>query len=269
LVLRTPLFYSSIYIVLFFIFLNCDSTNSPQPLEIDLPGFESTIVTPANITFTLAEDGYQDTTITFNIQANLNNQDSDFSVRYIATNQSSRSLISTNAMEQQGEFYAASFDLETSTTSITNLLIEVFIVNSNGDQTSAQIFREVVGFSNARPQMLEASNPTEVIIPTDDSTIIVPFVAKVTDADGQDNIDQVLIEFINEDGSVLVPSPNNVLLDNGLNEDVAAGDSLYTIAFTVNSSNTPNNRTAIYYAIDRAGLHSDTLSTTFNIVEGQ
>jgi len=267
-VLWSPLFYSSIYSVLSFIFLNCDSTIAPQPLEIDLPGFESTIVTPANITFTLAEDGYQDTTITFNIQANLNNQGSDFSVRYIATNQSSRSLISTDLMGQQGEFYAASFNLETSTTSIVNLLIEVFVVNNNGDQTTAQIFREVVGFSNARPQMLEASNPTEVIIPTDDSSIIVPFVARVTDADGQDNIDQVLIEFINEDGSVLVPSPN-VLLDNGLNEDVAAGDSLYTIAFTVNSSNTPNNRTAIYYAIDRAGLHSDTLSTTFNIVEGQ
>ena len=56
-------------------------------------------------------------------------------------------------------------------------------------------------------KFLWSKNPNEVIIPSGNDELIIPFTAKVKDADGQSNIDQVFIEFINSDGSILVQIP--------------------------------------------------------------
>ncbi|HAH51360.1 MAG TPA: hypothetical protein DCL80_08850 [Balneola sp.] len=100
------------------------------------------------------------------------------------------------------------------------------------------------------------------------------FTAKVIDQDGQNNIDRVFIEFVNEDGSVLIPDPN-ILYDDGINTsntergDLVANDSVYTIQFFINSSNTPTNRIVNYFAIDKSGLRSDTLKLPFNLVDNE
>ena len=124
------------------------------------------------------------------------------------------------------------------------------------------------GFANAAPEILSAENPEEVVIPSGPGAVAVPFTARVTDEDGQNTIREVQILFENEDGSILTPNPN-LLRDDGSAEsgDFAAGDSVYTITFQVDQNNTPSNRFALYFAIDNAGLSSDTLRLPFNIVE--
>ena len=95
--------------------------------------------------------------------------------------------------------------------------MQVSVYDEYGNFNSAEYNIELIGFSNASTQILMVENPNEVIIPSGNDELIIPFTAKVKDADGQSNIDQVFIEFINSDGSILVPNPNT-LLDNGLND---------------------------------------------------
>ena len=117
---------------------------------------------------------------------------------------------------------------------------------------------------------MEVNNPEEVEIPSGSNTTTVLFTAKVRDADGQSNIDKVLLNFRNEDGTLLGASPFEMFDDGASSSgDETAADSVFSTTFTINSSNTPNNRTALYWAIDKSGLSSDTLETPFNLVDNE
>lgn len=245
----------------------CDSTTSPVNKLLDAPTVNRLTIVPHNVQF-IPTDGFTDTTLTVHIETQITNSGTEELIQgYIVRNKEGGAVLFQGQLtdESRGDIYWAEIDIETSTTSFLEYVIEVYAFDKAGNGNYYQANFGVEGISNARPQLLQVSNPEEVTIPSD-GEIAIPFTAKVFDPDGQNNIDRVLIEFINEDGSSLIPVPNQ-LFDNGINEDAVQGDSVYTIAFNINSSNTPNNRKAIYFAIDKAGLHSDTLQTTFNIVE--
>ena len=261
----------SILLLLFFFlvfFANCENATTLPSASLEQPLIKSINVSPAVVQFTLEDDGYNNTTITINLQTEILLNGSTQVPSYIVTNLSDNSVITSGKLisPEGNAFYEVNFELETSTTIIQNYIVQVYVFDDFGNSNMAEHSIELIGFANIRPEIIEVLNPTEVTIPSGDSQIIVPFAAKVTDADGQSNVDQVFIEFINSDGSILIPNPNT-LLDNGKNEDIAANDSIYTIAFTINSNNTPANRKARYFAVDQAGLFSDTLTTTFNIKE--
>jgi hypothetical protein len=262
-----PLKHSALFLFLLPLFyVHCD-TSIPQAVTSNQSSILSIDVTPSFVQFTLEDDGYKDTTLTFEIQTEISVLGSSEVSDYVVKKNSTRETVASGTLTNtEDNFYIASFDLNTSTTQIQDYIVQVSVYDEYGNFNTAEYNIELIGFSNARPQILMVENPNEVIIPSGNDELIIPFTAKVKDADGQSNIDQVFIEFINSDGSILVPNPNT-LLDNGLNEDVAANDSVYTIAFKIDSNNTPANRTARYFAVDIAGLFSDTLTTTFNIVE--
>lgn len=262
-----PLKHSALLLFLLPLFyVHCD-TYTPLPVSSNQSSILSIDVSPSLVQFTLKDDGYKDTTVTFEIRSEISKMGSSEKSNYVVTKNSTRETVASGTLiDAEDNMYNASFDLNTSTTQIQDFIVQVSVYDEYGNINTAEYNIELIGFPNARPEILMVENPNEVIIPSGNDELIIPFTAKVKDADGQSNIDQVFIEFINSDGSILVPNPNT-LLDNGLNEDVAANDSVYTIAFKIDSNNTPANRTARYFAVDIAGLFSDTLTTTFNIVE--
>lgn len=243
---------------------SCDETTAPINKLDDSPIVNSLTLSTNVVQFT-ADDDFKDTTFVLTIEAIIENVDSESSVGYTIRDKQSLNILSLGNLVQFENSFSKDVIFNTTTTTFATYLIEVFAYNETGNGNYYQAPFTIIGISNDPPIILEVNNPENVTIPSS-GDIVIPFTAKVYDPDGQENIDRVMIEFINEDGSSLIPTPN-LLLDNGLNEDVAAGDSVYTIVFTINSQNTPNNRKAIYFAVDKAGLHSDTLQTTFNIVE--
>lgn len=253
-------------------FLSCDSTTSPGNPISGSPQIQSLDITPAEISFYLQQDGYKDTTVAFTILSQINdiaeNQNPEFLVSIQSSGESvtEGELSSSNAQQYN---YSAEVSLPTTTTSIENYTVSVFF--ENNPSVYAQSGFKVNGFPNNAPTILEVNNPEEVTIPNGNETKDVFFTAKVTDLDEQSNIDQVLIEFLNEDGTKLIPEPNELLDDGNSGPDGSGdqveGDSVYTIAFSITSANTPNQRTAQYFAIDKAGLSSDTVEAAFNIVE--
>jgi hypothetical protein len=246
---------------------SCDFTTAPKNPLAQTPGISNIEINPSEVIFS-PQDGFTDTTITLEIGALIDNIGSD-TPRFTISNKRTGEFVGEGELspsDSQNFNFSADYELETATTAIEDFMVNVFFTESQ--DIYAQTELSVIGFANNPPEILSAQNPEEVTIPTGGETVDVFFTAKVTDPDGQDNVDRVLIEFINEDGTRLVPEPNQ-LLDNGLNNsgDQVAGDSVFTIAFTITSSNTPNRRKVEYFAIDKAGLSSDTVETNFNIVE--
>ncbi len=264
--------YTTFLLGLSTVFLSCDSTTSPRSPFPDSPSIESLNITPPEINFSLQQDGYKDTTVTFTILSQISDIIGNQNPRFFVSLKSSGESVSEGELSpsnSQQHNYGAEVNINTTTTSIENYIVSVFL-ESNPDNYAQTGFK-VNGFPNNPPTIIEVNNPEEVTIPNEGETTDVFFTAKVNDLDGQNNIDQVLIEFLNEDGSKLIPEPNKLLDDGNSGPDGSgdqvAGDSVYTIAFTITSANTPNNRTAQYFAIDKAGLSSDTVETSFNIVE--
>lgn len=255
--------------------VSCDDALTPKDFDEQQPYVQNLVVSPTEISFDPQRDGQKDTTLILNVTVDGFNFDVD-SVPYYSV-----FLGDTESPFIQKKFPVNFSPLTTFQTSIpvsTNTVIfETYTLVitpslSGNNQNFAQAIIRQTGVPINPPEILEVNNPEEVEIPSGSDVTRVLFTAKVTDADGQDNLDRVFIDFVNEDGSILTPDPN-ILLDDGNNSnsngsgDATASDSVYTIQFFVDSSNTPNNRTARYYALDKSGLSSDTLTTTFNIVD--
>lgn len=153
-----------------------------------------------------------------------------------------------------------------STTTISNILVVVIVTNENGIENYAQSVIRVNGISNVPPEVLYADNPTEYTIPQS-GTENVRFVANVTDEDGQNNIDGVFLRLISQTNGETTNSPFQLFDDGQSLGDQVVNDSLYTLTFPVSSENLPDTYNIYYYAIDRAGLVSDTVKTTFTLVE--
>lgn len=248
------------------LYLGCDSTTSPTEIINNSPRITSISLTPQNFTF-IPSEGFKDTTVNLQVQINLDNIIDEVTLIYAIVQKGGIPIFesSIKVSGESGQSYTENIEIATTTTTIQEYVFYVLVDDESGNGNYAESNFSIKGFSNDPPQILEANNPAEVKIPSGDEIVNFFFTAKVTDPDGQDNIERVFIEFINEDGTRLIPNPNS-LLDNGLDGDQVAKDSVYTIGFSINSSNTPNNRTVQYIAIDKAGLSSDTLETQFNIV---
>lgn len=171
--------------------------------------------------------------------------------------------------------FSGSVHLTVNTNQFAEFSLFLYAENKQGLLTNT--FRAVITINGAEgspPQLISASNPDTVQIPASGNQIIV-FQAKVTDPDGQDNIDRVLFDLISANTGKLAGSPFQLYDDGGRNDvgggarsgDIAAGDSVYTRTFQVGSQNTADKVTVKYYAIDKSGLSSDTLSTSLVFIK--
>jgi hypothetical protein len=258
-------------------FASCDDTLAPKDFDEQQPYVQNLVVSPSEITFDPETDGQKDTTLNLNITVNGFNFGVD-SVPYYSV------FVGNEDFPSIQEKFPVNFSpittFQTSIPIVTNTIdFETYTLLitpslSGNNQNFAQAIITQTGVPINAPEILEVNNPAEVEIPNDDSQVRVRFTAKVIDQDGQNNIDRVFIEFVNEDGSVLIPDPN-ILYDDGINTsntergDLVANDSVYTIQFFINSSNTPTNRIVNYFAIDKSGLRSDTLKLPFNLVDNE
>ena len=251
------------------IITSCDSAITPKDYN-DISPFVSNIrVTPDSLLFS-TPDGQKDTTVTFTIMVDGFEFEPD-SVPYYY-------LFKRGAFDpfQEGKLsistaitnlYETDLSIETSTIDFEEYSFLVTPgLSTNSNYVQAKIVQRGVPVN--APEILEVNNPQSVVIPTTGNSTTVRFTAKVTDIDGQNNIANVFLNFRNENGTLLSTTPFIMLDDGGAESgDLSPADSIFTDTFIVDSSNTPNNRTAIYWAIDKAGLSSDTLETPFNIVE--
>lgn len=261
--LKTYSLYSSLLLFILVVLLGCDATSEAPTVTQNLPELTNFVVSPNTVTFQEETDGYKDTTITFNVSITPVDLAESVSLSYAVIHQRNRSVLMNGDLVPDGNKYSTTFNINTRTTSVLDLIIEVNAFNEDGARTFAQSYVEIVGFSNAAPVILFAENPETVPLP-DQGSKVVNFTAKVTDEDGQNTIDGVFLRLISRASGEVAGSPFP-LADNGAQEDAVAADSVYTASFTINPNNNPQTYDVLYYATDIGGLVSDTTRTTFRI----
>ena len=250
-----------------FINSGCDETPGTTPIIGDLPTVTSISTQPSSVQFSRDTDGFKDTTLVVTITSNIDFVNESQAPRFVVTEVSTGTVIESSSMESQDDsIYSGTFELETSTTTFAKYLIEVFAANEQGDGNYAQSSFEISGFSNFAPQLLWVDNPEEVQRPATGSTA-VQFKAKATDTDGQESIEGVFLRLISQVSGEVAASPFQLFDDGTSFSDEAASDSVFTVSFNINSSNQLQTYDILYYAVDKGGLVSDTLKTTFSIIE--
>ncbi len=270
-VLRPPIHYSSIFLFILLFLLTCDTTSNPQLVTSEQPFVRSIDVDPAMVQFSLETDGYRDTTLVVTLSAEIQLHGSSEEPGFVVTNLSNREIVSSGKLVGSGsDLFSTDFELSTSTTQFQNYSVQVFAFDEFGNSNSAEHSIELRGFSNSRPQILAVDNPEEINRPAS-GEIITQFTAKVTDLDGQDTIDRVLVRIIDLLGAEVPDSPFQMFDDGMTYEDVAASDSLYSITFPIAAIPDRASQTFFieYFAIDQGGIYSDTTRTTFKITNNQ
>jgi hypothetical protein len=171
----------------------------------------------------------------------------------------------SNATTQQ---YIHTLAIETTTTTLSEYSVSVIVIE-NGRPISNKVTGRlrVNGFSTGRPTLQFEETPATVQIPSN-GTQTFDLKSKVSHPNGNALIQTVNVIIRGANGVALSGSPFQ-LFDNGNTAehgDIAAGDSLYTRRFVISSSNNPDTYTLRYFAIDRFGASSDTLTATMRFV---
>lgn len=265
--MKKLLLFSSIPVVIGLFLLNCDPTVSPSNSFIDSPEVKELIVSPNDINFTSA-DGFKDTTLAIHIEASIENITEESTFGFAIRDKVTQELVSTGELtaESRANIFWAESELETTTTSFEELIAEVYAYNPNGSGNFFQTAISISGFSNNAPEILEVNNPEEVQRPLSGETS-VSFTAKTTDVDGQNSIEGVYLRLISQVSGEVSGSPFQ-LFDNGSSQgDQVASDSVYTTRFSISPNNQLQTYDILYYAVDKGGLVSDTVRTTFSIRE--
>ena len=250
----------------------CDETPGPASVLEDAPAITRIQVQPKNVEFTIEEDGFKDdTTITVQVFVSTINISDDQPPLYIMADKGSGTEIATGTFDiinsENGDF-RIEIPIETSTTSFEEFIINAFPSSNTGVGNFAQASFEISGISNNAPVILETDNPNEIQRPSS-GEIPAIFTAKVTDQDNQNTIDKVFIRIINLESGEVQGSPFEMFDDGSTFGDDVANDSTYTWSLPVTpTDNNPNRSFDIkYFAIDQGGLSSDTLTSTFSIIE--
>lgn len=247
--------------------MSCDSTVSPSGTFENTPKVTLLTITPNTISF-VPSDGFRDTTMSIYIESTIEDVDAKTIPGYVIRKKSSQELIASGELsaDNQANIFTTEINLETTTTTFEEYIFEVYAYNSNGSGNFFQTLLSIEGFSNNPPEILEAINPEEVQRPQS-GQISVSFTAKTTDLDGQDTIEGVFLRLISRISGESSGSPF-LLYDDGANQsDAVANDSVFTATFPVSSSNQLQTYDIFYYAVDKGGLVSDTVKTTFSIIE--
>ncbi|MFD2532229.1 hypothetical protein [Gracilimonas halophila] len=248
----------------------CDETPGPASVLEDAPAITHIQVQPKNVEFTVEEDGFKDdTTITVEVFVSTINISNDQPPLYIMADKGSGTEIAAGTFDiinsENGDF-RIEIPIETSTTSFEEFIINAFPSSNTGVGNFAQASFEISGISNNAPVILETDNPDEIQLPSSGNQNVT-FTAKVTDEDGQNTIENVFMRLISKTNGEVGNSPFP-LYDDGTNGgDEIANDSLFTLTFQINEQNQSDTYFLEYFAIDQGGLVSDTVTSTFSIIE--
>ncbi len=250
--------------------LSCDSEPGLPTAHPSDNQLTALTLSPSLVTFNPSQT-VKDTTVTVLISIRLRNGSSEIHPRLIVVRKSTEAIFFDAPMSTANpakDQFSHSLQIPTSTTSVEEFAINVILIDKNqpvSNRVSGTL--KITGFSTGRPVLLFQQTPATVIIPNSGNQAF-DLKAKVSHPNGQNLIDRVNVIIRGANGVALTGSPFQ-LFDNGLvNEsgDLAAGDSLFTRRFVISASNNPDTYTLKYYAIDRFGASSDTLTATMRFV---
>ncbi len=224
-------------------------------------------LTPGDLQFNRDRDGVKDTTIQFTLSVrNLDGRpldnppvlilnDLDLDVKRF-----DQELSTYDAATNR---YSTNFELSTNTNLFRNFELIVYAVNSE-EELGNRIVRilKFSGIPGIKPVVANAIiTPAVAQIPlAGQPARRIDFVAEVSDADGLDNIDQVFMRLVSETTG---PLGTPFLMTAG---SETGSLKRYTTTLEISSSNSPDKIRVLFYADDRAGLRSDTLYRSLEIV---
>lgn len=261
---------------LFFLFaalflLSCDEEPGLPTSDVSDVRLSTLTVSPSRVDF-VPNDTVKDTVVQIAVSIRIASGASDVPPTLLVVDTETDDVVFEGAMNPTPILgitqYAQTVPIETSTTTLAEYAVSVIVVENGRPISNKVIGRlRVNGFSTGRPALLLQETPANVQIPLS-GTQTFDLKAKVSHPNGKALIQTVNVIIRGQNGVALSGSPFQ-LFDNGNtaeNGDAAAGDSLYTRRFVISASNNPDTYTLRYYAIDRFGASSDTLTATMRFV---
>ncbi len=257
--------------VAFLLFQACDDPPGTSPYETSRNLISSLEISPEDIQFE-PEMGIKDTTVAVQLQVGVLSPDELSEVNYRVIAGASNTLLRDGQFQPQSDNkLGASFSLNTSTTQFINYRVEVYGRTLDNQVTNTiQGKINILGFLTDPPEVLSFDHPETVQIPSGGNRA-ARFETMAVHPAGNENIEAVYLELFDSNGIQLGGGPFTMLDDGdtstGGSGDLEAGDNIYTRRFFVNNQNSPEVYNVFTYAIDRMGVSSDTLFSTFSIVE--
>lgn len=244
--------------------LSCDEEPGLPTSDVSDVRLTTLTLSPSTVSFAPG-DGVKDTLIQIGISLQIASGTLTSPPTLIVTDTETDEIVFEGPMSQPTSH---TLSIESTTTSIAEYAVNVIAIEAGQPVSNKLLGRlRVNGFSTGRPSLLFEQTPATVQIPSSGSQIF-DLKTKVSHPNGNSLIQTVNVIIRGQNGAALSGSPFQ-LFDNGNtteNGDVAAGDSLYTRRFVISSSNNPDTYTLRYYAIDRFGASSDTLTATMRFV---
>jgi hypothetical protein len=248
----------------------CEQTLPSHSVVQDSFFIEQLSITPDSLVFTnLSASASQDTTITFDVIMQFNGPANDqIEAKIDLLSELRDSILVTTPLAvselSSGHYQAAgSFELITTTTLSDRYTLTGSIQADQSSPTWSEFAIPQLAQTGEPPVILSYDVPSPVTIPASGNKTI-PFTAKVTDPDGQVSLQSVNLDLLNDQGQLIGNSPYSMKDDGGDESgDTVAGDSIYTVTFSINSQNQPAEYQARIYAEDNVGLQSDTVQTSF------
>jgi hypothetical protein len=262
---------------LFFLFaalflVSCDEEPGLPTSDVSDVRLSTLAVSPSRVDF-IPADAVKDTVVQIAVSIQLASGTTDVPPTLLVVDSETDDVVFEGPMTLTPILavvqYSQTVPIETSTTTLADYSVSVIVVE-NGRPISNKVIGKIRinGFSTGRPVLLLQETPANVQIPISGSQSF-DLKAKVSHPNGNALIQTVNVIIRGANGVALSGSPFQ-LFDNGNtaeNGDVAAGDSLYTRRFVISSSNNPDTYTLRFYAIDRFGASSDTLTATMRFVQ--
>ncbi len=265
--------FLTVIIISFSLSSACDSALEPENFDEQQPFFRNLQVNPSEFSFDPQTDGQKDTTIALNLSVEGFNFETD-SVPYYSVFVDGEDLPS-----YQGDFpvnfspnttFSTQIEISTNTIEFHTYTVLVTPSETGNNSNYATAVIDQTGVPINPPEILEVNNPDTLIRP-ESGSITAFFTAKITDPDGQSNIEEVLIRIFDREIGQVQGSPFEMFDDGITYEDETANDSVFTFSLPVTQTNDRPNRDfdIEYYGIDKSGLSTDTLKTIFIIREQQ
>ncbi|AXJ01007.1 hypothetical protein CYPRO_1757 [Cyclonatronum proteinivorum] len=245
----------------------CETPPGAAPYEVSPEPFRSLTLIPEGLQFDPAQ-GIRDTTVTVDINVQLRDGQLPENPVFTVVRQGFPGTFREGSLNlNQDVSLTASFSFSTTTNSSFALTVYVFDQTDSGvlSNTLQRNFTQT-GFTTQPPEILGFEHPPLVNIPTE-GTVSFRFETEVFHPEGQENIELVLLELFDSKGNLLGGEPFSMLDDGDIENsgDLEAGDGIFTRAFFIGPENQPEVYDVRTYALDRQGLSSDTLTSTFII----
>ncbi len=219
-----------------------------DPANVDLADYEESV-----------EHGhvYIDLTLEVDVDALT---DEITAVRYLVRSPDrSTSTIADGDLTGNGSGrYGATFTLTLPTGAVGDYPVVVYAVNSQG-RMSNQVSGMLRYRAESEPPVIEQILAPEIIERPSAGEKHVQFIAVVSDPDGLDNIERVVLWNVNTPGSLIH------MRDDGTGGDAEAGDGRYTVTLSISSANQPGVNTFAFQARDLAGLESEIVEHSVTI----